>query len=301
MSVPELRYAFFLGCIMPNRYPGVEASIRRVFNELGVELVDIKGASCCPAPGVVRSFKFDAWLALGARNLALAEEMGLDIVTGCNGCYGTLREVWCEYRENKEVAEKVDRYLSQIGRSFKGKVKVKHVLEVLYFDVGLEKLKESVKRPLKDVKAAVHYGCHILRPSDKRPWRDSVERPKFFDELVEVTGTKSLHYKDKYMCCGAGGGVRSGVLDVALDMTREKVENAQAAGADCIVNACSFCHLQFDTGQTEVSKRLGKPYAMPVVYYTQLLGLAMGFSPREMGLHQNFISVEPLLKRIGST
>jgi heterodisulfide reductase subunit B len=297
----ELRYAFFLGCIMPNRYPGLEASIRRVFKRLGIELVDIKGASCCPAPGVVRGFKFDTWLALGSRNLALAEEMGLDIVTGCNGCYGTLRDIWYEYRENKEVAEKVDRYLSQIGRSFKGKIKPKHILEVLYFDVGLERLKEFIKRPLKDVKVAVHYGCHILKPSDKRPWKEikeSTERPKFFDELVEITGAKSIHWKDKFMCCGAGGGVRSGALDVALDMTREKVENAQAAGADCIVNACSFCHLQFDTGQTEISKKLGKPYAMPVVYYTQLLGLAIGLSARELGLHQNFISVEPLLKKV---
>ncbi|MEM2315153.1 MAG: CoB--CoM heterodisulfide reductase iron-sulfur subunit B family protein, partial [Candidatus Nezhaarchaeales archaeon] len=231
----ELRFAFFLGCIMPNRYPGLEASVRRVFEKLGIELVDMKGASCCPAPGVVRSFKFDTWVALGARNLSIAEEMGLDIVTGCSGCYGTLRDIWYEHREKKEIRDKVDYYLSQIGKSFKGKIKVKHVLEVLHFDVGVEKLKEFIKKPLSNIKAAVHYGCHILKPSDKRPWKEGTEKPRFFDELVEVTGAKSINWKDKFMCCGAGGGVRSGALDVALHMTKEKIENAYASGADCIV------------------------------------------------------------------
>jgi len=295
----ELRFAFFLGCIMPNRYPGLEASVRRVFEKLGIELVDMKGASCCPAPGVVRSFKFDTWVALGARNLSIAEEMGLDIVTGCSGCYGTLRDIWYEHREKKEIRDKVDYYLSQIGKSFKGKIKVKHVLEVLHFDVGVEKLKEFIKKPLSNIKAAVHYGCHILKPSDKRPWKEGTEKPRFFDELVEVTGAKSIDWKDKFMCCGAGGGVRSGALDVALHMTKEKIENAYASGADCIVNACSFCHLQFDTGQIEINKSYGTSFNMPIIYYTQLLGLAMGLSPEELGLHQNNVSVEPLLRKLG--
>ncbi|MCS7139445.1 MAG: CoB--CoM heterodisulfide reductase subunit B [Candidatus Nezhaarchaeota archaeon] len=294
-----LRYAFFLGCIMPNRYPGLESSIRRVFKELGIELVDMKGASCCPAPGVARSFSFDAWLTLAARNLSIAEEMGLDVVTGCNGCYATLREVSHEYHAKERIREKVNSYLSQIGRSFNGKIQAKHVLEVLYFDIGVENLKKFIKKQL-NLRAVVHYGCHLIKPSNKRPWMESVERPRFFDELVEVTGAKSVDVKDKYMCCGAGGGVRSGVIDVALDITREKIENAYASKADCIVNACSFCHLQFDLGQVEINKARNTSYSMPIIYYTQLLGLAMGFSPKELGLHQNFISVEPLLKKIGT-
>ena len=295
--MPELRYAFFLGCIMPNRYPGVEASVRRVFKELGIELVDMKGASCCPAPGVARSFHFDAWLAVAARNLSIAEEMGLDLVTGCNGCYATLRDVWYDYHHKDWIREKVDKYLSQIGRSFKGKIKAKHILEVLYFDFGLEKLKEFIKRPL-NLRVAVHYGCHILKPSEKRPWKESVERPKFFDELVEITGAKSVDWRNKFMCCGAGGGLRSGVLEVALDMTREKIESAYASNVDCIVSACSFCHLQFDFGQTEINRACNTSYSIPIIYYTQLLGLAMGLNPKELGLHQNFISVEPLLKKL---
>ncbi|MHC1628814.1 MAG: CoB--CoM heterodisulfide reductase subunit B [Candidatus Nezhaarchaeales archaeon] len=295
--MPELRYAFFLGCIMPNRYPGLEASVRKVFKELGIELVDMKGASCCPAPGVARSFHFDAWLAVAARNLSIAEEMGLDLVTGCNGCYATLRDVSHDYHNKDWIKERIDKYLSQIGRSFKGKIQAKHILEVLYFDIGIEKLKEFVKKPL-NLKVAVHYGCHLLKPSDKRPWKEGVERPKFFDELVEITGAKSVNWRNKFMCCGAGGGLRSGVLEVALDMTREKIESAYASNVDCIVNACSFCHLQFDFGQTEINKACNTSYSMPVVYYTQLLGLAMGFSPKELGLQQNFINVEPLLKKL---
>jgi heterodisulfide reductase subunit B len=167
----------------------------------------------------------------------------------------------------------------------------------LYNDVGKEKIEETLIRPIK-ARCAIHVGCHLLKPSDIRPW-GVVEDFTVVDELVELLGATSVDYKLKDMCCGAGGGLRSAVLDVSLDMAREKFEAMTQAKVDCLVNVCNFCHLQFDFGQMQVNKEFGTDYHIPVIYYTQLLGLAQGFTPKEMGLDKHIISVEPFLEKIG--
>ena len=137
----------------------------------------------------------------------------------------------------------------------------------------------------------VHYGCHILKPSEKRPWGGEYESPSFFDEIVELTGARSINYKDKYMCCGAGGALRSAVKEVAADFTREKLTNMRDAGVDIIVDCCPFCHMQFDIGQIEVNKfykkEIGEAFEIPVIYITQLLGLSYGINPYLLGLEPN--------------
>ena len=289
-----MKYAFYLGCIVPNRYPNIEKATRVTLPRLGIELEDMEGASCCPAPGVIKSFDRLTWLLLSARNLCIAEEMGLDILTLCNGCYATLKEANTILTGNEKERRKINEMLSAIGRKFNGRIKVKHVGEVLYRDVGLDTIRSSVKRSLA-VKVAAHYGCHILKPTDLREW-NTIEHPTFLDEMIEATGASSVPYRNRMMCCGAGGGLRSGILDVALDMLREKLENMKQAGAECIVDICPFCHLQFDAGQIQLEQKFNAVYNIPVVYYTQLLGLAMGLSENEVGLRMNRIAVASLFE-----
>jgi heterodisulfide reductase subunit B len=144
----------------------------------------------------------------------------------------------------------------------------------------------------------VHYGCHIVKPSEIRRW-GITENPRFLDELVEATGAKSIDYKDKQMCCGAGGGVRSSNPAVATDMVREKLNNIKSANVDCIVDCCPFCHMQLEGGQLDIKKQFGEDFNIPVFYFTQLLGLAMGLSKEELGLSKNAISPNQLLQRLG--
>ena len=302
------RYGFFLGCVIPNRYPMIETSIRNVFDYLGAEILDLPGASCCPAPGVFRAFHIPTWFVIAARNISIAEELGVSPITGCNGCYGTLRDAWYELEHDYDKKKEVNEYLAKIGRIYKGNFEPKHVIQAFYLDMGLDYLKDFIKLKFSDLKIAVHYGCHIVKPSEKRPWNGEYEAPRFLDEIVEITGAKSIDYKDKYMCCGAGGAVRTAVKEVAADYTREKLVNMRDAGVDIIINCCPFCHLQLDLGQVEVNNFygdiIGEPFHIPVIYITQLLGVAFGMDPNLLGLVKNhelqgvspFISIDPFLK-----
>jgi heterodisulfide reductase subunit B len=290
-------YSLFLGCVMPNRFPNIEKSIRVVLPMLGVNLEDLQGASCCPAPGVVRSFDEPTWLALASRNLALAEKAGHDIITGCNGCYGTFKEALNIVHEHPEKLEAVQGLLKDVGYKYQATAEAKHVVEVLY-EIGPENLKKMVTRPLTGLRVAVHYGCHLLKPSKLRPWKQT-QKHTFLDEIVEATGAESIKYKDKYTCCGAGGGVRASNTTVSVDIAKEKLDNAQDADADCILDACSFCHLQFEASQTQLNKELGEPkYKIPVIYITQLIGLALGLDPDELGLGKHMVSTQPVLDKI---
>jgi heterodisulfide reductase subunit B len=290
-------FNFFLGCIAPNRYPGIEASSVKTARKLDIELCDLKGASCCPAPGAFGSMDVNAWLALGARNICLSEKESKDIALVCNGCYKSLFEANHRLKADPALKEKVNSILANIDYEFQGTIEVRHLIDILYNDVGTEKVKESVELPLTGLNVAVHYGCHLLRPKFDRIFGSS-ERPRFFDELVEALGATSVDYKEKMMCCGAGGGVRSGNLDQALDMCSEKLYNMVQAGADVVVNVCPFCHLQLDRGQTEIKEKFGDVYDLPVLHYNQLLGIAQGMNPEELGLEAHGISVEPLLAKI---
>lgn len=278
------RFAFFLGCIAPLRYPGIEKSTREVCRALGIELIDLEGAACCPAPGVIRSFNQDTWLIAAARNLSLAEKAGVDLMTICNGCYGSLFDANYQLKEKPEKLAEVNKALKEVGLEYTGGVKVRHFAEYFYNDIGLEAIKERISNPV-DYKIAVHYGCHFLKPSNIKKL-DDPERPRMLDELVELTGAKSIYYRDKQMCCGAGGGVRSGSGGVALKMTEEKLKNIKASGADFILDVCPFCHLQFDRGQKDL-----QGYDIPVIHLSQLYGLAIGMPKEQLGLEAQEIPV----------
>jgi len=292
-----MEIAYFLGCIMNNRYPGIEKATRILFDKLDIELKDMEGASCCPAPGVFGSFDKKTWASIAARNITIAEDMGSDIMTECNGCFGSLFETNLMLKEDEELKGEINEVLAETGREFKGSINVKHFAQILYNDVGLDKLAELVTNPL-NLEVAVHYGCHFLKPTAEIQIEESAEKPTILDELVEATGARSVPYKDKMMCCGAGGGLRSRDLDVTASFTKEKLDNMTDAGVDAIVEVCPFCHLQFDVGQTEVNKMYGTNFNIPVFHLAQLLGLAMGLGADELTLDSHLIDSAPALAKI---
>ena len=278
------KYAFFLGCVAPLRYPGIEKSTRVVFQKLGVELEDLTDASCCPAPGVIKAFSKTTWLAAAARNLALAEQKGLPIMTICNGCYGSLFEAAHELNGNPEELAKVNQILAKVGMEYKGTTKVYQFAEVLYNEVGVDKIKESFSKELS-YRIAVFYGCHFLKPSDIKGIDDS-EDPHILEDLVEATGCKAMPRKQKNLCCGSGGGLKAAFGNVTKEFTQTNLENMKASDAQFIVDVCPFCHLQFDTAQ----KDLG--FNIPVLHLAQLYGIAMGMSEEELGLALHKVPVK---------
>ncbi|MCL7412604.1 MAG: CoB--CoM heterodisulfide reductase subunit B [ANME-2 cluster archaeon] len=288
--------SLFLGCIIPNRYPGIEKATKLVLDGLGIDWTDLAGASCCPAPGVFRSLDKVTWLTLAARNIVLSEQLDRDVLTICNGCFGSLSDANHELKHDQGLAGQVNKHLAQVDMKYNGSVEVRHIIEFLSREIGPAKVKDAIKHPL-DLKVALHYGCHLIKPSKQRDL-GTVENPVFFDELVEALGAKSIDYEDKMACCGAGGGVRSALLDKSLEMADAKLLHIAEAGVDCIVNACPFCHLQLDFGQVEIKDTFGHEYHIPVLHYSQLLAIAMGHSPEEVGVDLNFITNAQFIDRL---
>ena len=278
--------SLFTGCLIPNRYPGIEKATGLVLDRLGIRWSELEEASCCPAPGIFRSFDKMTWLTLASRNLVLAEEKNSDILTICNGCFSSLADANNMLKSDGGLRDEVNSHLRKIDKEYRGTIEVRHIIEYLYRDTGPERLGKFIEKPL-ELSVAVHYGCHLLKPSKERKL-GKAECPVFFDELVEAVGAISVPYEGKTSCCGAGGGVRSAMHETSLKMTEFKLERMKKAGVDCIVDACPFCHLQYDGGQAEL-KNAGKEYNIPVVHYSQLLGLALGYTTQEVGLHLNRI------------
>lgn len=287
--------SLFLGCVIPNRYPGIEKATRLILDRLEIKWSELKEASCCPAPGIFRSFDKLTWLTIASRNIVLAEENDTDILTICNGCFSSLLDANNMLQNDLALRHEVNLHLKKINKEYNGTVRVRHIIEFLDKEVGAKNLNKLIERPL-ELRVAVHYGCHLLKPTKDRKL-GGAECPVFFDELVEATGAVSVPYEGKNSCCGAGGGVRSAMLETSLKMTEYKLLSIKKAGVDCIVEACPFCHMQYDSGQVELAKA-GKIFNIPVVHYSQLLGMAFGHTPEEVGLHLNAIRSQEFENKI---
>lgn len=274
----------FLGCIIPHRYPSVEKAVKLVFEDLGVGLLDMEGATCCPAPGVFGSFDRVTWATIAARNLTIAEAGGHPITTGCNGCFASLWEANHELKHDDELRDKVNENLAVIDREFKGTIEVWHYVDALYSEVGLDKIRKRVTRPFKGVRMALHPGCHWMRPKLVKK-KDDSERPHIFRELCETSGAEYVPYKDELICCGAGGAVRTADVKIALDFTKQKFDSLlEAGGADMMITPCPFCELQLDAGQVEIQKYFELEYHLDILHVVELLALAFGHEPEEFGL-----------------
>ena len=282
-----MRYAFFAGCTTLARLIGYELSSRKVAERLGVELVDMPGSSCCGTT-YLETLDHKTGLAVAARNICIAEEMGLDIVTVCNGCTEVLTKTNKELKEDAELRDEVNEVLADVGKQFKGSVEVKHFVRILKEDIGIDKIKAEVINPFEGLRVGAHYGCHMLKPSDVMLF-DDPEAPTTLDELIDATGAESVAYPDKLECCtGPVMGIRE---DVTWAVGMEKVETVKKY-ADIMVTACPFCFLTYERCQLMAEESPN----VPVVHYPQLLGLALGIDYGELGLEMNKIDASELPK-----
>lgn len=285
----------FWGCMMPLKYPQMELAIRKTMPNLGVELVDVEGFTCCPDPIYFKARDKIKWLTIAARNLALAEEMSLDVITMCSGCISTLREAKYTLDEDPKLRDEINKRLARINKEYKGTVKVNHAVVLIRDALGLDVVKKSVKRSLEGISVAIHYGCHILKPSQIMHV-DDADYPSILDDFVSAMGAQPLNHKEKLLCCGKGCMDD----DLPLEMTEAIFASIEASGADCMGLVCPTCFSSFDLGQIMISRKKGKTYNIPVIYLFQLLGLAQGLSAEQVGLHTHRIKADKILEKITS-
>lgn len=292
----EKTFAFFLGCLMPNRYPQLEKSTKFVMEKLGYTILDMERASCCPAPGVFRSFNKIDWMVTAARNLCIAEKMDADILTVCNGCFGTLQEVNKRLKEDENLRLKINEKLKLLGDyEYNGTIRVRHVAEVLGYEVGYD-IEDYIVRKVK-AKAAIHYGCHFLKPTKVREIESS-EAPTIIEEFVELLGVESVKFKEQLTCCGAGGGVKAYDGETSMTIFAEKMKNISEVEPDFILDICPFCHLQFETGQDYLNKNCEMNYDYPVIHLSQLTAYCMGMDQKFIGLQYQLMGKAYLFEEL---
>ncbi len=288
-----MKSALLRCCTTPIVLKQYETSTDAIFEKLGVGLVDVEGFNCCGYP--LRNINYRAYLLCSARNLALAERENLNLVTICNCCYGSLKKADFLMKEDPGLKQDINRTLSREGLKYEGSIEVKHLLDILYHDVGIPAIKEKVVARFDSLKVATHYGCHILRP--RRIARfDHPLAPSIFDRLVEVTGAESIAWPAKLECCGAPS---LGIDDeLSMDLTETKLKDAKAHGAQYLCVACPFCHIQFDRTQRRVLEQRGEESRVPCILYPQLLGLALGIDEEELGLEKNLVDLRDIRARL---
>jgi heterodisulfide reductase subunit B len=292
-----MKYAYFPGCSIEasaREYAMSCAAINRV---LGIEFVEIPDWNCCGSIDAVHAYNPKLSLSLSARNFSLAESMNMDIVTLCSACFFTLSRANKMFRDDPGLKATVDKIINDAALKFNGDVKVRHYLDVLNNDVGVEKIAQNVKISLGKLKVASYYGCLLVRPPQVRSF-DDPEHPRSMDKIVEALGAKSLDYNDRTRCCGASLALTDEA--VMLEMTKDLLLGAKNAGADCIVAPCPMCHFNLDAKQKDIESHYGSKIDLPILYFTQLIGIAFGFSSRELGLDRNVVSPNKIFKKLGA-
>ena len=281
-----MKFALFHGCNIPARLTQYADATAAVCARLGIELVEVPAFNCCGYPA--RNTDKRAYVLSAARNLALAEKAGLDMLVMCKCCYGSLKKAEHLLKNDQDVKADINRILEKENLVYKNSIQVKHLLSVLYHDVGIKHLKESISKTYSGLPVAVSYGCHALRPSAVTGFDDPVS-PKIFDELVEATGAVSVEWTRKLDCCGAP---LTGINDrLAMDMARKKIESARDAGAQFICTACPYTQLQFDGVQMRLASQSHDAEPLAAILYPQLLGLCMAIDPQTLGISKNEIDL----------
>jgi len=287
MQEIKLKYAYFPGCASKQLTKEYDHSTRIACEKLGIKLIDIPEFSCCGA-GVLKEKNHDLNLSLNARNFAMAELRNLDIATICSTCVVNLRKDMLEIKNDTDKKKLTDRYLNQIKLSYRGKCDIKHLLWILEQDYGYENIKSKLVRPLTSIKIATYYGCHILRPGSVNGQYQDTENPKNFEDFIKSLGGIPVDLPSKADCCGFHLTLTD--KKNALKMSGKYLSDVKESGADLIVTNCPFCHIQMDLYHNK-SK-------IPVLHFTQLLCLALGFKPGEIGLKRHMIRLpKRILKR----
>jgi heterodisulfide reductase subunit B len=283
-------YNLFIGCSVPANYPNYEAAMTLVAKEFDLELEYMNGVACCGSPNL-RAIDYSGWVLVNARTLAIADANGRDIVTPCNGCFGSLKDVYHHLKHDENLIKEVNSKLKKDGLEFKGTSKPRHIIEVFYTEVGIPAIRSKITRPLNGVGIAIHHGCHLVRPLDVTEFK-----PEYLDELVEATGATVVEYPLSKQCCGATVLPVDETLGIRL--ARDKLKSMKESGADFATVVCPACANQLDLQQLGLKESYKEEYNLPVLFYPQILGLAMGLDEEAVGLSMNRVPADPILDHL---
>jgi len=283
-----MKLAYYPGCSLDGSAIEYGLSTKRTAELLGVELLEIEDWNCCGATSGHNTNQLLS-LALPARNLALAEKTGLDVLAPCAACYNRFRNTEHVVRHDRKMQEKI---AAVIEMDYAASNQTLSILELIVNKVGLEKLREKVSHPLKTMKAACYYGCLLVRPQEHTGFDDN-EDPRSMDQIMQALGAESVEWSFKTECCGAA--LATSRPDVGYRMIYEVIRNAREAGAECLVTACPLCMMNLDMRRRGVEKAFNETLDMPVYYITELLAIACGDSPRDVGVHRHFVEAEGYL------
>lgn len=285
----DISFSYFPGCSAMSANRAYDISARSVADALGMGLVELDDWNCCGATAYV-SISEKRSFVLSARNLALAEKTGKDVVAICNACYLVLRKTNKYMAENPKLRGEIAKALAAGGMSYGGGVKVRHFLDVVVTDLGEEAVRRCVKRPLAGLKVAPYYGCQIGRPFAEI---DDAEDPQMMDRLIGWLGAEATKFPLKAKCCG--GLMMTTQAEIGRELTGKVLKNAIDGGADCVATACPLCQMNLEAYQAAVSKAMGTDCQIPVLYFTQLMGAAFGLSSDDLALKDSFTPVEAVL------
>ncbi|MFX1409520.1 MAG: CoB--CoM heterodisulfide reductase iron-sulfur subunit B family protein [Promethearchaeota archaeon] len=291
-----MEFAMFLGCTIPLKLPHFEKAFRQVADILGVKLKEMEGVSCCPEPVALQSLNIDTWMALGARNLSIAEKMGLDVLTICSGCYETLKTVSVLLGEDKEYLEKINGILKKINYHYTGKTKVYHFVEIFTQPKWLDKIKSLVVKPLDDLNLAVHYGCHLIRPSKIMQF-DHPERPEKIDLILQTLGAKTIDFASKLECCGYCARLQDEIGEKLVeDKMTELCELKE--DIDGLIAVCPACVTQYDRKEKIISRRTDKDLEIPVLYLPEMMAIALGIELEDLNLKNRSVKPTKLIEKL---
>lgn len=284
------QYAYYPGCSLESLATSYNLSTLEVAKKLGVDLREIKDWNCC---GATAYFPVDELLAhtLVARNLALAEKDGFDeFVAPCSACYKNAYFTNAYLKKDPDLAEHINYALEADNLRVNGTMKIRHLIEVFIEDVGMEEIAKKVSHPLKGLRVAPYYGCQLLRP---RKDHENVENPQFFESLLSALGAEPLDYPSKTRCCGGSLIVTN--RKAALDMVHILLQDAVNRKADVIATTCPMCNVNLEVYQNQVNSEFGTQYSIPVMYFTQLMGVALGIKPGKLGIGKELVPGQPVL------
>ncbi|MCS6287096.1 MAG: CoB--CoM heterodisulfide reductase iron-sulfur subunit B family protein [Nitrospira sp.] len=289
-----LRFALYPGCAAKGATPELYQSTMAIVGRLGIDVVELAASSCCGA-GVVTEAEPEVALALNARTFAQAERLGLDVMTICGTCQGVMGAANKRLKTEPGLLDRINRLLEPEGIVYRGTVQVKHLLWIIVREIGVRKLGEQVKVPLRSLRIAPFYGCYILRPSWDLGF-DDPENPASLEQVIRALGGEAVAYAGRTKCCGFPIILEKEA--VAMAMSGANMKEAAEQGADCMVTPCPLCHMSLDIYQDRAGQAVNTPLNLPILHLPQLLGLAMGISARDLGLARHLISVDSIVRRI---
>ena len=291
-----MEYALFLGCTIPLKLPHLEKAFRDVAGILDVKLREMEGVSCCPEPVSLQSLNLDTWVTLGARNLAIAEKMGLDILTICSGCYETLKTVSVLLEEDEEYLKKINGILKKINYHYSGKTKVYHFVELFSQPEWLDKIKSLTVKPLDDLNLAVHYGCHLIRPSKIMQF-DHPERPEKIDIILNSLGAQTVDFANKLECCGYCARLQEEIGEKLVEEKMTELCELEEE-VDALIAVCPACTTQYDRKEKIIARKSGKELDIPVLYLAEMMAIALGIELEDLSLTNRSVKPNKLIEKL---